>query len=78
MPTAQLPPPGTGWKIESQTPGVANYGGTVTAGVTINFTTGRGHPGVVFVPSARYNVAAVQQMVTEQATVIDNVGALTG
>lgn len=78
MAATNQPPAGTGWSIVSQTPGVGKVGSDVTAGVTINFVTGRGHPGTLFVPNAKYTTDGVRQLLADAALNIDNIGALSG
>jgi hypothetical protein len=78
MVSAPLPAPGTGWKINLQTPTTGVSGGKVGPGFNINFTTGRGHEGTVFVPVSQYTEAGVRALITGLATTLDNVGVMTG
>lgn len=78
MASPAMPAAGTGWKIDSQTPTTGTANNQVSAGYSISFTTGRGHSGVIFVPASQYNIDNVRAKVTDAATNLDNIGALTG
>lgn len=78
MASTSPPAPGTGWVINAQTPTVSAVGQSVMNGWNIDFTTGRGHQGRLFVPVAQYNGPNVRSLVTAQATTLDEVGAMTG
>ena len=72
-------PPPTTWQVTGQTEytQVATSGAPVQ-GVKVFYTTGQGHSGSVFLPSAQYSPANVRQAVNAAAVTMDQVGALTG
>ena len=77
--TSTPPPPVNGWTVTSQTETTdldAATGAYVT-GYKISFRTGAGNIGSVFVPLRSYFPDMVRQIVTDRATVVDQVGQLT-
>jgi hypothetical protein len=54
-----------------------NQQGQVQKGVKVEFTTGQGHTGTVFVPQAQYNPDMVRQLVQARADLMDQVGSLS-
>lgn len=72
-----LPPIG-GWRVVNQTPGaraVPGVNGPV-AGYTVNFITGYGTNGSVFVASSDYTADNVKAAIAAQVTQLDAVAAL--
>jgi len=73
----QTPPPTT-WQVTGQTEYTqVGQTGPPVAGVKVFFTTGQGHSGSVFLPSAQYNAANVRAAVQAAAVNMDQVGSLT-
>lgn len=66
------------WMVDSQLQRTTvNPSGQVEEGYTVNFHTGQGHYGSVFVPNTRYNADNVRAAVQAQANLLDEVGSLT-
>jgi ssDNA-binding replication factor A large subunit len=71
--------PHSGWQITSQSTNQIendNAGRTIV-GTRVYFITGDGNEGSVFVPDVHYTTRRVREMVRAEATLIDEVGALT-
>lgn len=65
------------WIVDSQLQRTTvNPSGQVEEGYTVNFHTGNGHYGSVFVPNNRYNADNVRAAVQAQANLLDEVGNL--
>lgn len=72
------PPPG-GWVVTGQfeTMHAAPGGGAVVTGYQVNFTTGHGASGSVFVPMSRYNRDTVLAMISAKVAELDAVSTLS-
>lgn len=73
-----LPPVG-GWRIISQTQQTRTVPGNAypVTGYTVNFLTGYGVNGAVFIPGTQYTPDFVRQAVAAQVAQLDAVSALT-
>lgn len=78
IPTPQLPPIG-GWQVQSQQQQTRALPGQArpVAGYVVNFVTGYGVDGSVFVPAASYTAPNVQAAIAAQVQQLDAVSALT-
>lgn len=69
---------GASWTVTSQYASTdVSVPGRLVEGYTVNFRTGNGHDGHVFVPAAQYNPAAVKSAIASQAALLDAVGNLS-
>lgn len=70
---------GTSWTVTGQREDMQDPGnGTYTRGVVIEFTTGRGNHGTVFVPDRDYNPTAATRAIAARAAAMDAVSDLSG
>lgn len=51
--------------------------GAVQKGVRVDFLTGQGHAGTVFVPQPNYQPQQVAAMIQAQANLMDQIGSLS-
>lgn len=66
----------TSWKVTSQTSGFGvDASGKAVEGVNINFTTGLGNMGSVFVPRLGFSAQAAIDAIRAHATELDQVSA---
>jgi hypothetical protein len=69
---------GTTWTVDSQ---VARIGldarGQAQEGYQIEFTTGKGNRGSIFIPKSQYNPTAAVQLIRQHATDLDLVSSST-
>jgi hypothetical protein len=71
--------PSSGWTVTGQTQTTqVNDAGVVVQGVRVQFRTGNGTAGYVFVPMAQYTPDQVRMAIAAQAAVVDQVDALAG
>lgn len=69
----------TTWTIDSQAPRMGqNARGQYVDGYQVEFTTGMGNRGVIFVPRERYNPANVVALVKAHASELDTVSRSGG
>lgn len=75
--TNQAPP--EGWAVTSQAPDqlVIDEAGDPQRGTRVQFVTGLGERGSVFVPEHWYRANIVRDMINEKARLIDHIGTLT-
>lgn len=70
--------PSTGWQVTGQQPTTqVNDVGTVQQGIKVQFRTGNGTAGSIFVPMAQYTPDNVRALIAGQAAIIDQVDALS-
>lgn len=71
--------PDTGWTVTAQQEQVGiGADGRATNGYRIQFTTGKGVNGSVFIPMDRYNPTNVKAAIAAHAHQLDEVQGLTG
>lgn len=69
----------TTWQVTAQQQTTALYGTRFVRGVEVQFTTGLGHSGSVFIPQDVYgNTDQVKAMIAAAAVQMDAVGSLSG
>lgn len=76
--TANNVAPSSGWNVTGQRETVQVVNGTVVNGVTVDFLTGNGVLGSVFVPNERYTTENVRAAVMARARMLDDVHTLSG
>jgi hypothetical protein len=75
--TANAKAPSSGWTITGQRETVQVENGVVVNGVTIDFLTGNGVQGSVFVPNARYTTEYARTQIMARAQMLDDVHNLS-
>lgn len=74
VPATQAPT----WRVTGQFPTTRpTAGGRLVAGVTVQFVTGSGVSGSVFVPEAMYTPERVKQLIAAKVAPIEAVSSLT-
>jgi hypothetical protein len=67
------------WTVTGQAPGVGpDSQGRTVQGITVQFVTGLGVPGSVFIPRAQYAPDAVKAAIAAHAADLDAVQGLSG
>ncbi len=78
MMTANFKAPSSGWNVTGQREGVQVTNGQVINGVTIDFLTGNGVAGSVFIPNERYTTDYARAQIAARAQMLDDVHKLSG
>ncbi len=69
--------PSSGWNVTGQRETVQVNNGQVVNGVTIDFLTGNGVQGSVFIPNERYTTEYARTQIAARAAMLDAVHGLS-